>query len=378
MTNNFGLYVHIPFCLSKCVYCDFVSYADKQNLFAPYVSALIKEIERTGAKTAGRKVDTVYFGGGTPTILPPDLTSDIMAAIKDNFNLTSDAEVTTEANPATIDKAKAEVYLKSGFNRISVGMQSADDKLLAFLGRAHNKKQFEETVSLLQKAGFVNINADFMLGLHGQTVADAEFTADYLAGLGVKHISAYSLILERGTPLYKQVKSGRVTLPDDDFTVDLYDAFYNRAKEIGFARYEVSNFSVEGYECRHNLNCWRYHEYVGVGASAHSFYNGSRRVNVADVENYINKMSRGGALSKSKKISREEGMFEFIMLGLRTQSGIDVKNFNERFQADFFALYGNIIKRLVDRDVLEIFDNGVRIKVDKFYILNSVITEFIV
>ena len=287
MINNCGLYVHIPFCLSKCVYCDFVSYTGRENLFEPYVGALIKEIKHRAPRFSDRVFDTVYFGGGTPTLLPSALTADIMSAIKDNFAVAADAEITTEANPATIDGKKAEVYLNAGFNRVSVGMQSADDKTLAFLGRAHNARQFEETVKTLKTAGFDNINADFMLGLPGQTQAAVGETVDYLDRLGVRHISAYSLILEKGTPLYSDVKKGKTVLPDDDFTVDLYDAFFSAALRAGFGRYEVSNFAKKGYECRHNLGYWDRKQYLGLGLGASSLVEEQRFHNTSDMRKYM-------------------------------------------------------------------------------------------
>ncbi len=379
MINNCGLYVHIPFCLSKCVYCDFVSYAGRENLFEPYVGALIKEIKHRAPRFSDRVFDTVYFGGGTPTLLPSALTADIMSAIKDNFAVAADAEITTEANPATIDGKKAEVYLNAGFNRVSVGMQSADDKTLAFLGRAHNVLLFEETVKTLKTAGFDNINADFMLGLPGQTQAAVGETVDYLDRLGVRHISAYSLILEKGTPLYSDVKKGKTVLPDDDFTVDLYDAFFRAALRAGFGRYEVSNFAKKSYECRHNLNCWKYSDYLGLGASAHSFFGGRRCFNVKSLEKYIQKASStGNAISDGRKIPKRERMFEYIMLSLRTADGLDAADFADRFGEDFFELYGNIIKRLVSGGCVAADDGGIRIREDKFYILNSIITEFII
>lgn len=379
MTNNCGLYVHIPFCLSKCIYCDFLSFANKQDKYEEYVAALEIQAKSYSAKTKNKVFDTVYFGGGTPSILPAFLIEKIVYALKENFNILPNAERTIEVNPATVDEEKAIMLKSLGFNRVSIGMQSNDECLLKFLGRVHNVKQFEETVKILKNAGFDNINADFIMGLPTQTKKTVVDTVKYLNDLGLSHISAYSLILERGTPLSKMVSRGKVRLPDDDFVVELYDAFVCEAEKYGFYRYEVSNFAKIGKEARHNENCWKYREYMGLGLGAQSFMFGRRFTAVKNLDNYIKKLHDGkSVVSHGKKLSVGEQISEYIMLGLRLEKGIDIVDFFEMFDLDFLGLYGNIIERLKNQNIVSFDGRHLKVKKDKFYILNSIITEFII
>ncbi len=371
--------MHIPFCLSKCVYCDFLSFANRQDKFEEYVNALEIQAKFYADKTKNKVFDTVYFGGGTPSVLPAFLIEKIIRAVNENFYILPNAERTIEVNPATVDRDKANRLKDLGFNRVSIGMQSNDDCLLKFLGRAHNARQFEETVKILQNAGFNNINADFIMGLPTQTKQTVTDTVKYLDDLGVNHISAYSLILERGTPLSKMVSNGKVKLPDDDFVVCLYDAFVAEAEKHGFLRYEVSNFAKIGKESRHNVNCWKYREYLGLGVGAQSYMFGKRFTAIRNLDKFIQKTNDGkSVVSSSKILSAHERIFEYIMLGLRLEDGINVSDFNNEFDVDFLTVYGNIIERLQKQNLVS-FD-GTRLKVnkDKFYILNSIITEFII
>ncbi len=371
--------MHIPFCLSKCVYCDFLSFANRQDKFEEYVNALEIQAKFYADKTKNKVFDTVYFGGGTPSVLPAFLIEKIIRAVNENFYILPNAERTIEVNPATVDQDKANRLKDLGFNRVSIGMQSNDDCLLKFLGRAHNARQFKETVKILQNAGFNNINADFIMGLPTQTKQTVTDTVKYLDDLGVNHISAYSLILERGTPLSKMVSNGKVKLPDDDFVVCLYDAFVAEAEKHGFLRYEVSNFAKIGKESQHNVNCWKYREYLGLGVGAQSYMFGKRFTAIRNLDKFIQKINDGkSVVSSSKKLSAQERIFEYIMLGLRLEEGINVSDFNNEFGVDFLTVYCNIIERLQKQNLVS-FD-GTRLKVnkDKFYILNSIITEFII
>jgi len=348
-------------------------------MFERYVNALCNEIKSYTDKCKGKIFDTVYFGGGTPSVLPTFLIRKIVQTIVDSFEIKEGAEWTIEVNPATVGLKKAVELKNMGFNRVSVGMQSVDDKTLRFLGRVHNKKQFEQTVGDFFNAGFDNINVDCILGLPGQTRQVVENTVDYLDCLGVSHISAYSLIVERGTPLAKAIREKKVQLPDDDFTVDLYDTFVKCAKSRGFSRYEVSNFAREGCQSKHNLNCWRYKEYLGVGVNSQSFMFGKRFSNVRGLQKYIEKIESGKSpVSTSKRLCADEQIFEFIMLGLRLSQGIDLKDFQNRFKVDFFEKFGHIIERLKKNDLVDFDTQFFKVKPDKFYILNSIITEFII
>ena len=378
MTNKNGLYIHVPFCKSKCIYCDFVSFAGCEGSFEQYTDALCKEIASYKQKCRDKIFDTVYMGGGTPSVLPTFLIRKIVDSVKNAFCFDKNAEWTLEVNPATVDLQKACDLFDMGFNRVSIGMQSADDNTLKFLGRPHDKNQFEQTIQLFKQAGFENINADFILGLPGQTKQIVSDTAKYLANLGIKHVSAYSLIVEKGTPLAKMLKQGKITLPDDDFTVDLYDTFVNEVQKLGFERYEVSNFSKPGFRSKHNENCWKYQEYLGVGLNSQSFMFGKRFANIKNLQNYINKVNQGKKpVSWSQKLSVDDQAFEFVMLGLRLCDGLDTKDFKNRFGVDFFEKYHHIIKRLQQQNLVETSGDFFKVRPEKFYILNSVITEFI-
>ena len=371
--------MHIPFCLSKCVYCDFVSFSGRENAFSDYAEAVAREAVYYKEKCKDKIFDTVYFGGGTPSVLPSLLLQKIVFALRKNFNILPDAEWSMEVNPATVDDEKAEVLKDLGFNRISIGMQSTNDDTLRFLKRAHCKSQFEETVKLFFEKGITNLNADFILGLPYQTKEEVVFTANYLFDLGVKHISAYALKVEKGTPLSKMVRENKVNLPDDDFTCDLYDEFRKAALKNGFERYEVSNFAQKGYECRHNLNCWQYREYLGLGLNAHSFIFGKRFHNIQNLDQYISRwMSGKNSISTSRRLSKDEQKTEFVMLGLRLEKGFSVSEYDNLFNEEFYQKNKDIINRLQQQKLIIYDGEFIRIHPEKFYILNSIITEFII
>jgi len=380
MKKFVSLYVHIPFCALKCKYCDFLSFdGESYGTMLRYVDALCQEIKLYAPIADDYVVRSVFIGGGTPSILDEGLITNVMAFIRKTFKLEKDAEITIEANPGTLRHQKLTGYKSAGINRISIGLQSADDEMLNKLGRLHNYDQFVASFKAARRAGFDNINVDCILGLPGQTRQVVENTVDYLDCLGVSHISAYSLIVERGTPLAKAIREKKVQLPDDDFTVDLYDTFVKCAKSRGFSRYEVSNFAREGCQSKHNLNCWRYKEYLGVGVNSQSFMFGKRFSNVRGLQKYIEKIESGKSpVSTSKRLCADEQIFEFIMLGLRLSQGIDLKDFQNRFKVDFFEKFGHIIERLKKNDLVDFDTQFFKVKPDKFYILNSIITEFII
>ncbi len=261
-----GLYLHIPFCVQKCAYCDFVSFADPEPLQA-YLSALIKEIGLTARRFPAATYDTVFIGGGTPSIVSAQDMAGLLAALRSAFAIAPGAECTIECNPGTVDAQKLQAYLKGGVNRLSLGLQSAEDGLLRAIGRIHDFAQFEESYRLAREAGLQNINVDLMYGLPGQSLGQYLSTIRTVAALGPEHISAYSLILEEGTPLYTHVKAGETTLPDEDEVCDMQDAGRALLAELGYERYEISNYAKPGFACRHNINYWQNGPYLTAGGA---------------------------------------------------------------------------------------------------------------
>lgn len=348
-----GIYLHIPFCVRKCAYCDFVSFAEG-TVPEAYIDALIQEIElvaRDGAYPAA--FDTVFFGGGTPSLLTGEQMRRVMEQLNARFDIRPNAECSMEMNPGTVTKEKLDAYRTAGINRISIGLQSTHDALLEQIGRIHTARQFEETLHSAREAGFDNINVDLMHGLPNQSAAQYLDSLKRVCDLGVQHISAYSLILEEHTPLYLRVEKGEIAPPDEDLVADMQDAGIEYLEKRGFSRYEISNFAREGYECRHNLNYWHNGEYLGFGVAAHGVVREkkwTRYANVSSLEEYTRLLSRGKRpLSETIRLAPRDEMFECVMLGLRLVRGIDRARFAARFGLDVAEAYAYAIEQLKKR-----------------------------
>ena len=331
-----GVYVHIPYCVKKCAYCDFCSVPRNESVEA-YPDALCREIELSRDRLPYEgPVPSVFFGGGTPTILPAETLVRVLDTVRRTYEVRSDAEITTECNPGTAAYADFVKLRAAGFNRLSLGLQSANDKLLKAVGRIHTYDQFLTAYGAARDAGFQNINVDLMHGLPGQRSADYLDTLQRVCDLGPQHISAYALILEEGTPLYQQVRRGEISLPDEDAVADMEDAGMAYLKQQGYERYEVSNFAKPGYACRHNLIYWNDEPYLGFGVAAHSSAKGEgewlRWSNTESIPEYFRKLRRGKLPTAEKlHIDRREEMFEVVMLGLRKVAGIPRQFFSDRF-----------------------------------------------
>lgn len=338
-----GVYVHIPYCIRKCRYCDFCSISIDETA-GRYRSALEQEIALSRAKYPDARVKTVFFGGGTPTILPAEDLCTILDAISTAFPVEPDAEISIECNPKTIGFEGLKRLRNAGFNRLSIGLQATQNDLLKRIGRVHSFEEFLTTYSAARDAGFTNINIDLMHGLPGQGQADYLDAIRTVAALNPTHISAYSLILEEGTPLYDDVIAGRETLPDPDAVADMEDAGMALLESLDYRRYEVSNFAKPGYECRHNLIYWHNEPYLGLGVAAHSsmiedgFW--VRFSNESSIPAYLKKLEKG-KLPRAERILTNtfEQMFESVMLGLRLVKGIDRKAFFDRFGCDVIETY---------------------------------------
>lgn len=345
-----GLYVHIPFCVKKCDYCDFVSFPCAE-VPGEYVDALLAEISLVAAlPKRPQAFDTVFFGGGTPSLLSAQQLGTVMGALKSQFDLQREAEVSLECNPGTATAEKLRAYRDAGINRLSIGMQSSQDHLLAVLGRIHNRAQLLSTVSLARAAGFANLNVDVMHGLPGQHQEDYLATLKTACELNVQHISAYALILEENTRLYERAKHGELTLPDADAVADMQDAGLAFLEEQGYERYEISNFARPGFACRHNLNYWRNGEYLGFGVAAHSVCRmgaWTRWANAETLTEYYRQLRRGRQpRGEVLRLLPADEMFESVMLGLRLVRGIDRMCFFERFGISVKEAYPRALEEL--------------------------------
>ncbi|WP_378953756.1 radical SAM family heme chaperone HemW [Pelosinus sp. sgz500959] len=348
-----GLYIHIPFCQQKCLYCDFPSHANLTHLYQPYVAALCQEISGIGGVLSGDIVDSIYIGGGTPTVLSAKSLGQILQHVHTHFSVAKTAEFSIEANPGTIDKEKLLVLQAGGVNRISFGVQTFSDPLLSSIGRIHSAAQAIESVKMAQQVGFSNINVDLMYGLPGQTIQQLEDSILKAAELNVTHISAYGLKVEDGTPFATLQDEGTLMLPDEDEDDAMYELTTQLLPQKGFRRYEISNFAKNGYKCTHNLKYWQYQPYIGVGAAAHSFFKKERLANQSDVLSYIETIASGQLPIKVREVPEIRiAMAEYVFLALRTVTGLSVENFNQYFSDDFFGQYSHVIKTLIEKKLI--------------------------
>ena len=348
MKQEISLYIHIPFCVRKCLYCDFPSFPGMDGMFEDYVRRLCREMGEAAPSFQGIGVKSVFFGGGTPSILPPALMGRIMDKIMSAYDVNSDAEISMEANPGTLDAAKLREYKSMYFNRLSMGLQAWQDRLLERLGRIHSVGEFEDNFLQARDAGFKNINVDLMFSLPGQTMVDWQETLEKVIRLDPEHISAYSLIIEEGTPFFDMYEKGQITETDENTDRRMYYLAKEMLSDKGFRQYEISNFAKEGFECRHNITYWRTEEYRGFGLGAHSYVDGTRFHNSADMKEY---MAGGGRLDM-EKLTPEEMQEEFMFMGLRMNEGISREEFLKRFKTDITSVYGQEISELISEGLL--------------------------
>lgn len=355
--KKLGLYVHIPFCAKKCNYCDFLSAppceAGEQK---KYVEALCKEIQREAGTYQGYQADTLFFGGGTPSLLEKDEMERLMTVLRKGFQLEAEAEITMEVNPGTVNQAKLEHYRRLGINRLSIGLQSANDEELKELGRIHSWQDFLATWQLVRESGFSNVNIDLISALPGQTKESWENTLKKVLKLKPEHISAYSLIIEEGTPFYARFGPGgreESRLPDDEEERWMYETTGKLCGEAGYARYEISNYSRPGFACKHNIGYWTGKEYLGLGLGASSLIAHRRFSREQDLTVYMNKaMAEEDTVVWQESLSQQEEMAEFMFLGLRLREGICSKDFAKRFGISLEERYGKTIEELKQKGLL--------------------------
>jgi oxygen-independent coproporphyrinogen III oxidase len=343
-----GLYVHVPFCISKCAYCDFASYAGREADIPRYVDAVVQEITRRGEETGHPKADTIFLGGGTPSLLDESQAARILNALFEAFRIEDNAEITCECNPGTLTTAFAQTLRNAGVNRLSMGAQARQSRLLRLIGRIHDWEQVVASVAIVREAGFDNINLDLMLGLPSQTVSDVCETLQAAFALSPTHVSYYSLIVEEGTPIDRDIASGKLVLPDENTDRDMYEIARRTLEERGFHQYEISNFAREGYACRHNIGCWTRVPYLGFGCAAHSFFDDCRTMNPSKLDAYL-----AGEEPKTERISKEQARFESMMLGLRMTCGVRDADFTRMHGMSIREAFGNKLDKPIAAGLLE-------------------------
>ena len=376
--KELGIYVHIPFCKQKCYYCDFISFANKECEQEAYIKALKKEIDIYDFKNYN--VTTIYFGGGTPSYLDSKYIVEIMKKLKSKLNNLEDIEITIEVNPGTVTKQKLMDYKKIGINRISIGIQTTNNKLLKQIGRIHTYEEFLKTYELAKEVGFTNINVDLMLGLPNQTIEDLKESLETVIKLDASHISVYSLIVEEGTPISKLLDDGKLKLPDEELERQMYWYVKNTLELNGYKHYEISNFAKENKESRHNMNCWNQEEYIGFGVAAHSYLNNVRYSNTANLKSYIQNIEKA-YFEKNKNIEEVQDIKmsqnEFMMLGLRKIDGVDISKFKEKYVQNPIFLYKDKLNKLVNEGLIEVTLNNIRLTNKGLDLANLVFEEFV-
>ena len=404
------LYLHIPFCERKCAYCDFLSAPADLPVRISYIKKLQEEIVYCGAQYGEYQVSSIFFGGGTPTILEGYQLAAILETVKEHFNITTDAEMTVECNPGTLTAGKAEKLVQAGFNRLSMGLQSADDRELHLLGRIHNFAQFLESYDLARKAGFRNINVDLMSALPGQTLKSWQDTLQKVTALRPEHISAYSLIIEEGTPFYERfAEDERIReegghprlLPEEDVERQMYELTETFLHTKGYERYEISNYAKPGYECRHNCGYWTRKDYLGLGLGASSLVEHQRFQNTSELKTYLEQeyspqcegqheriaetiqlqeetgLTQTGHHIHIETLDKKSEMEEFMFLGLRLMAGISRQQFEKKFQVTLNSVYGEVLRKLKGEQLIEEVAGYVRLTEHGIDVSNYVLAEFL-
>ena len=371
-----GIYVHIPFCKRKCDYCDFISYSNKDSKIEEYVESVKKEIELQKIKS---EITTVYIGGGTPSYIESKYIKDIINEVKKK-NISENSEITIEVNPGTVTLEKLKDYKSVGVNRLSIGLQSAKNELLNQIGRIHDYEQFLEVYNMARKVGFKNINVDLMLGLPNQRISDLKETLEKVLKLQPEHISVYSLIVEDGTPIANKIEQGELELPEEELERNMYWYVKNTLELNGYKHYEISNFAKQGYESKHNVNCWNQQEYIGIGVAAHSYRDITRYSNTEQLGEYIRNVQREN-LERNRIIheiqKEDDAKKEYMLLGLRQIEGVKISRFKEKFGDNPIYLFRNELKKLVEEELINVDEDNIRLTNKGIDLANLVWAEFV-
>lgn len=366
-----AVYVHIPFCAKKCAYCDFASFSGQESRWDAYFNALAGEIADWSGALKSRRIESVFFGGGTPSLVPAERIAEVLSRLRAAAAFSPDAEITLEANPGTLSMQKLAAYRAAGINRLSIGVQSFDAQRLRALGRIHTPEMAVDAVRMARAAGFENVSIDLMYGLPGQTIENWMESVERAIALPLRHVSAYSLIVEAGTPLAAAVEAGRVQIPEDDAVIEMQRRATERLSEAGFARYEISNYARPGSESRHNLSYWLGGDYLGLGSAAHSLMDGARFANPPEIERYIAGERKLDYFVRTLRDRREEA----LMLETRTARGLSLENWRAAFGEDFCAAHEAALRRLEAGGLIAIRDGFLRLTRAGMELQDSVVLE---
>lgn len=387
--EEFGIYVHIPFCKKKCYYCDFVSFECKENEIEKYIDAIIKEINQKEViekenqiikNFVGKKVTTIYIGGGTPSLIDSKYIVEILNAIKLKYEVVENVEITIEVNPGTVTEEKLIDYKNAGINRISIGLQSAEDRILKLIGRIHTYEQFLNTYNLAKKVGFKNINVDLMLAIPTQTEKELIDSIIKVVNLNPTHISLYSLILEENTKLEELIESKELELINDEIERKMYWKTKNILKKNGYNQYEISNFSKKDFESKHNMNCWNQEQYIGYGLAAHSYFNNVRFSNTCDLDEYLkilNDIKIEEIIEIEEVQNRPEKTKEYMMLGLRKIKGVSISDFERKFRINPLFYFRFELEKLENQGLIEIDLDNIFLTPKGLDLANQVFEEFV-
>lgn len=377
--KKLGLYIHIPFCIQKCKYCDFLSFEHiKEEDMNRYADAAAAEIENKSAMLKDHIIDTIFLGGGTPSVLNSESLEKIIQAVFKYFKVSDSIEFTIEANPKTFNKEKLSHYLHLGINRLSMGVQSLEDDILKMLGRIHSSQDFFRSYYEAREVGFSNVNTDIMFSISKQSEKDWENTLHNIFELRPEHISFYSLKIEENTPFHDMLNKGIIEEYDEDADRNMFWYAVNEIKNEGYIHYEISNAALEGYECRHNLKYWSMEEYLGIGAGAHSFISGIRSSNEADLNKYIkNANNKKDTTVWSYQNSSKDNISEYIFTGLRKTDGICLSAFENEFGIEFNALFEKEMKEMIQNNYLELLNNRIRLTDKGLDVSNNIMARFL-
>lgn len=355
--KEYSIYIHIPFCISKCLYCDFNSYANKEDEIKRYVETLIKQIDNDNNITKEDICKTIYIGGGTPSYIDSKYIVEILNHIYNKYNIYDKAEITIEQNPCSMSKQKLKDYYDIGINRLSIGLQTTNNNLLKLIGRKHTYEEFLKKYNLARECGFANINIDLMLGLPNQSLDELKCDIENIVKLQPEHISCYSLIVYENTPMHSLKKDNNYIFPDDELERQMYYLVVDTLKDNGYSQYEISNFCKQNRESKHNLMCWNQYEYIGFGAGAHSFINSTRFQNVDNLDTYINKNN----IVVLETMNEKQLMNEYMILGLRLINSIDSLRFKQKYNKNMFDVFNNQINFLSKNGYILVEDTDIRL-----------------
>ena len=383
--KKIGIYIHIPFCKQKCKYCDFVSFPCIEDKYESYFECMLEEIndkadELKNISACEFEIDTIYIGGGTPSIVPVEYIGKVISNLYNKFIISKNAEITIEVNPGTVDEEKLKRYFDLGINRLSIGLQSTNNELLKMLGRIHSYEDFKNMYKMARNIGFRNINVDLMIGLPKQTMEDVEDSIKNILKISPEHISVYSLIVEENTKMYDLIEKNILKLPDEELERRMYWKVKETLKENGYTHYEISNYAKNNYESKHNLNCWNQHDYLGFGLAAHSYFDGIRYSNIDNLKQYIQNYKNGEAIYNiifHENQSKEQMMREFMLLGLRKVEGVKISDFKEKFVDNPLYVFRKELNKLVGDNLVEVLENEIKLTNKGLDLANLVWMEFV-